>query len=129
MDDSKELNTLSNVPLQSLQIIDLNDNAGWFVRVRKDKHTKTQLENRAKTRKDSDSSSKEAWGAIDKYGVRRIIKPNALQRLNPKDARIVRIAVIETAKRAGIHIWNKSATYVGQAEPTGDECVEMLKAI
>ena len=128
MDDSKELNTLSNVPLQSLQIIELNDNAGWFVRVRKDKHTKTQLENRAKTKKVS-SSSKEAWGAIDKYGVRRIIRPNALQRLNPKDARIVRIAVIETAKRAGIHIWNKSPTYVGQAEPTGDEGVEMLKAI
>ena len=115
--------------LQGLQIIDLNDNAGWFVRVRKDRHSKTQLENRAKQRKDSDSPSKEAWEAIDRYGIRRIIRPDALQKLNPKDARIVRIAVIETAKRAGIHVWNKSATYVGQEKPTGDEGVEMLKAI
>jgi len=94
---------------KAIQIIELNDQS-WFVRCRSDKQTKQQIQDRAVTRADSDSHSREAWKAIRDMGIKSIIMPTGFERLNAKDADIAKKSWIEAAKLLGKTVRNNPRT-------------------
>ena len=94
-----------NKEKKQLEIIITNSNKR-FVRVRKDSHSVEYLKQRAIERADSDSHSKEAWKAIRDEGIKEIVRPEAFQDMNDKDAYIVKKAFIDSMLMMGLCVMN-----------------------
>lgn len=100
---------MSNKVKKGLEIIRTNGNQ-YFVRVRKDNHSKEQLEARAIERAESTSWSRLAWIAIRDEGIAELIRPEAFQDLNDKDAYMAKASFIACLSMENKRVLNNPKT-------------------